>query len=150
MKDLQELIKDIHKTAVDHGFWDKEKSLGDVLSLIHSEVSEGLEFERNKNNLKNIKIDYQHHYTGKIKAEDIRKAFNLPDDVAVEPALILSNTPTEMCKKPDGLLPELADVVIRVFDYVGSIGKGDDFVKIILEKHEFNKTRPYMHGGKTL
>lgn len=48
--------------------------------------------------------------------------------------------------KPDGIAVELADVVIRVMDYFGYMGW--DLEKTILEKHEYNKTRPYKHGGK--
>ncbi len=33
----------IHKNAVDLGFWDKERNEGEIIALIHSELSEGLE-----------------------------------------------------------------------------------------------------------
>ena len=48
--------------------------------------------------------------------------------------------------KPEGVPAELADVVIRCFDmaYVYGI----DLEAAIIEKHEFNKTRPYLHGRK--
>lgn len=41
---------------------------------------------------------------------------------------------------------ELADVVIRVFDLCGFLKV--DITKHISEKHEYNKSRPYRHGGK--
>jgi len=48
--------------------------------------------------------------------------------------------------KPEGVPAELADVVIRCFDmaYVYGI----DLEAAILEKQEFNETRPYLHGKK--
>ena len=48
--------------------------------------------------------------------------------------------------KPEGVPAELADVVIRCFDmaYVYGI----NLEAAIIEKHEFNKTRPYLHGRK--
>ncbi len=48
--------------------------------------------------------------------------------------------------KPCGIPSELADVVIRVFDFCG--GNDIDLEKIILEKMEYNKKRPYKHGEK--
>lgn len=33
----------IHKNAVDRGFWDNDRNEGEIIALIHSELSEGLE-----------------------------------------------------------------------------------------------------------
>lgn len=46
--------------------------------------------------------------------------------------------------KPEGVPAELADVVIRCFDMADYYGI--DLESAILEKHGFNKTRPYKHG----
>ena len=46
--------------------------------------------------------------------------------------------------KPEGVPSELADVVIRAFDMADYYGI--DLEKMIIEKMEFNKTRPYKHG----
>ena len=48
--------------------------------------------------------------------------------------------------KPEGIPSELADVIIRIFDYC--VYAGIDIEKAIKEKHEFNKSRLYRHGGK--
>jgi NTP pyrophosphatase (non-canonical NTP hydrolase) len=48
--------------------------------------------------------------------------------------------------KPEGIPAELADVVIRCFDMADFYGI--DLETAILEKHRFNKTRPYKHGKK--
>lgn len=50
--------------------------------------------------------------------------------------------------KMEGVPSELADIVIRVMDLCGHYGI--DLEKAIAEKHEFNKNRPYKHGGKKL
>jgi len=46
--------------------------------------------------------------------------------------------------KPEGVPAELADVVIRCFDMADFYGI--DLESAIIEKHRFNKTRPYKHG----
>lgn len=50
--------------------------------------------------------------------------------------------------KPEGIPSELADVIIRILDMCGKYGI--DIGAMISEKHEFNKTRPYKHGGKVI
>ncbi len=50
-------------------------------------------------------------------------------------------------KEPDQkVLEELADVVIRIFDVCGH--NKWDLQRAIDEKMEYNKHRPYRHGGK--
>lgn len=48
--------------------------------------------------------------------------------------------------KPEGVPAELADIVIRCFDMADYYGI--DLEAAILEKHEFNKSRPYLHGKR--
>lgn len=48
--------------------------------------------------------------------------------------------------KPIGFPSELADVVIRVFDLAGWLQI--DLSTAIAVKMEYNKSRPYRHGGK--
>ena len=50
--------------------------------------------------------------------------------------------------KPEGIGPELADVVIRIMDYCGYAEI--DLGKMIAIKNEYNKTRPWRHGGKRI
>ena len=49
-------------------------------------------------------------------------------------------------KKPEGNAAELADVIIRVLDYCAYAGI--DIENVLEVKHEYNKSRPYRHGGK--
>lgn len=51
-------------------------------------------------------------------------------------------------KKPEGVPIELADVVIRVLDYLAYIGV--DAETVIQMKADYNETRDYRHGGKVL
>lgn len=50
--------------------------------------------------------------------------------------------------KPEGMAVELADCIIRILDYCGH--ENIDIEDVIRTKHEYNRTRPYRHGGKTL
>ena len=50
--------------------------------------------------------------------------------------------------KPEGVAVELADCIIRILDWAGH--NDMDMETIIRDKHEYNKTRPYRHGGKAL
>jgi len=55
---------------------------------------------------------------------------------------------TDPTLKPCGIPSELADVVIRIADMCGLYGIDlDDAVK---KKMEYNKKRPYRHGGKVI
>lgn len=40
---LNELAKEIHEIAVEHGWWDKDPSFGETIALCHSELSEALD-----------------------------------------------------------------------------------------------------------
>lgn len=50
--------------------------------------------------------------------------------------------------KPEGIVIELADCIIRILDYCGH--EKYDMESILKIKHEYNKTRPYKHGGKRI
>lgn len=49
-------------------------------------------------------------------------------------------------KKDSDIASELADIVIRTMNLAESLGI--DLAQAIVNKHEFNKTRPYKHGDK--
>src|SRR5688500_769565 len=46
MMDVDMVAREIHRTAVDHGFWDKDRNLGEMLMLVASELAECLEEDR--------------------------------------------------------------------------------------------------------
>jgi NTP pyrophosphatase (non-canonical NTP hydrolase) len=104
---LNEIANEIHENAKAHGWWDEERSVGEIIALCHSELSEALEAYRNG-----------------------------------EPMEWDNNG------KPDGIAVEMIDCVIRVFDYLAKENINID--RILKDKHEYNKKRPYKHGNKVI
>lgn len=43
---IKEAMKEIHELAIKKGWWEKERSVPELLCLVHSEVSEALEAYR--------------------------------------------------------------------------------------------------------
>jgi len=122
---LNKLAKEVHQNAVDHGWWEKEREFGSLIALMHSELSEALEEYRNstKDRIRALPI----YYSG---------------------GGYVATVPTECCKKPEGIATELADCIIRILDYCGYVNI--DIEEAIRIKHEYNKSRPYRHGGKQI
>lgn len=127
---LNQLRDEIHENAVQHGWWERERTFGDIIALCHSELSEALEEHRNNHMPNEI-------YT-KCKMEEIKQ-------IGHGGCGVCANCPAN---KPEGIPIELADCIIRMLDYCGKANI--DIQKAVQIKHEFNKTRSFRHGGKTL
>lgn len=59
-------------------------------------------------------------------------------------AVIMYEVPDGNGVKPEGVLIEFADVILRILSYCGS--KDWDIEEAIRRKHKYNQTRPYRHG----
>ena len=97
------VAKNIYRTNVLKGWTSKERSDGEQIALIHSELSEALEALRHHN----------------------------PD------SKVVSVSAAE---------EEIADAIIRIMDM--AYHKRWNIPKALFLKMEYNKTRPYRHGGK--
>ena len=109
---VNDLVKDSFQNAKEHGWHDSNRSIGDLICLMHSELSEALEEHRN----------------GKAPSEVY---FN-----------------KQKPEKPEGIPVELADCVIRIFDFCGL--HNIDLESVLKQKMEYNRTRPYRHGNKVV
>lgn len=114
---LNELSKQIHENAKSKGFFDNEKNLGEMLCLIHSEVSEALEAVRTDK------------YCKSIRCNDFIIDEMFQTDFEIE----VKNTFED----------ELADVIIRVLDLCAF--KEIDIQSHIKAKMRYNSLRPHKH-----
>lgn len=56
----------------------------------------------------------------------------------------------EVDGKPEGVIVELADVIIRCMDYAVIHGNAEALAEWLLIKMGYNHTRPMKHGGKLI
>ena len=130
----------VHENAVAHGWWEEERGLPEVLMLCVSELAEALEEFRSGRPML-----YYPCNAGGLCVDD-----RAGENVTCGSRTYNPDNPETPCtarsKKPEGVAVELADCVIRILDYCGHAGI--DIEEASRIKHEYNKTRPYRHGGK--
>lgn len=119
---INQLSKEIHENAKSKGFYEVEKNIGEMLCLIHSEVSEALEADRNGSYTKVSMLAIN----GWVSDIDFNDSFKQ--------------------NVKDTFEDELADVMIRVMDLAAF--KGIDLESHIRAKMRYNSLRPNKHGKK--
>lgn len=110
--ELNKLMKEIYKTAVEHGFHDEEHSVDHCLGLVLSEIGEAINADRDPNAPKPTK-------------ETIAKAMELAKESDKQ-----HNAFNKYFKKhiKGSVVEELADVAIRLMDTAASMA-------IVFNKH---------------
>lgn len=117
--DAQQRVFEVNQT---NGWFESDRTVGDDIALLHSEVSEMLEAYR-EHGLRDA--------TG-IVAADITGVSKPGDRIA----------------KPEGFGSECADVLVRLLDTCQR--RGVDLAAEFERKLAYNKQRGYRHGGKNL
>ncbi|MDR2513765.1 MAG: hypothetical protein LBD02_00970 [Christensenellaceae bacterium] len=133
---MNELAAEIHQNAVAHGWWEEPRGLPEILMLCVSELAEALEEFRDG-------MPMVYHKCKETLHED-----DPQDRIADSSDADCGHCEecTDRVEKPEGVAVELADCIIRILDYCGHAGI--DIERAIRIKHEYNKSRPYRHGGK--
>lgn len=123
---INELAKQVHQNAKNKGFFDEPKNLGEMLCLIHSEISEALEaIRQNKYTTDKDKLDSNYLLErGNIQDWDDHFRHHI------------KNTFED----------ELADTVIRIMDLCAF--KNIDLEWHIKAKMRSNELREFKHGKK--
>lgn len=139
---IDQIISEAHSTAKEKGWHDPgmEKTFGDDIALITSELSEALEDFRGGYKPKEI---YYEKYAIPEKWVDKIEGF-LPHSLSGPFRLLVALKDP----KPCGIPIELADAIIRIADVCGK--HGIDLDTAIKMKLEYNKTRSHRHGNKAL
>jgi NTP pyrophosphatase (non-canonical NTP hydrolase) len=123
-KSLKEMAAEVHENNVAKGWYNEQRSFGEMIALLHSEASEALEAYRE---------------------------WGLTDMTGTGPSLSkgIMDPDTNTCvPKPEGVGSEYADVLIRLLDdaYRNGINLEAEYER----KMRYNRLRPWRHGGKTL
>jgi hypothetical protein len=144
---ISQLVERSHALSKEKGWYetwpdgrtkDHVVNVPEKLALIHSEVNEALEEFRNHG----VRIR-----CGYCNGTGARPLDNGTMTVACECVTgFLEIYAVDGKPKPEGVVVELADVVIRVADLCGALGL--DLAAAIERKHAYNTTRAFRHGGK--
>lgn len=137
---IDSLAVAIHQTAVEHGFWDNPRNLGEMLMLTCSELAEALEEDR---------AGRPHvwfaHKTGCKLAEDFI-AGRVTKDFLTD-----SGQGEHGCTchpKPEGTLVEVIDAIIRLLDTGQDMASRTKWSlgEVMSLKMLYNESREFMHG----
>ncbi len=117
---LKEMGEEVHKINVANGWFEKDRTFGDDIALLHSEVTEALEAFREG---------------------------GLEDQTKLPPRGFINEEDVPL-RKPEGVGSEAADIFIRLLDFCKRYEL--DLFYEWRRKLDFNKTRGYKHGGENL
>jgi len=126
---LKELSAEAYRISVSKGWHEKPKTFAEYTALFHSEISEA--FEEFRAGHRPQEIYFENDVFG-----------HRPE------ALKAAETLAGQGNKPEGIGIELADELIRIFDYAGA--EELDLDALVRIKAAYNETRARRHGGKVI
>ena len=119
---LSSAEEDVYRVNVANGWFDDDRTVGDDIALLHTEVSEMFEAYREG---------------------------GLGDQTAITASDITGvRQPGDALPKPEGFGSEVADVLIRLLDTCKR--RGVNLAWEFERKLAFNATRGHKHGGKII
>ena len=158
MMNLNEFGKEIHNNAIEHGFWDKPRLTEEVLTLIVSEWIEA--FEEYRAGRSNVWYNEDGKPEG-ICVELIDGVIRVLDYCAADSYPVSFMEPLPVLKDYLSTIDfstftyRLIELTMtRCFsacvEYVYAYCEINniDTDALLIEKHEYNKTRPYKHNKK--
>lgn len=145
------LTRESYQNSAGHGFWDTpetDETTGNKMMLVVSEIAEAFESFRDPKADDMVKVP-RHVVEALLNEGDPEggddgsvEAFERHSDALIE----LTTIYEKWMDKPRGLDIELADALIRIFDFAGR--KGIDLDHALRRKMEYNQGREFMHGRR--
>jgi len=142
MLKINEFAKQVHKNAIDHGWWEDARPFPEILMLCVSELAEALEEYRKGRPDVYCGKECTKHGNGLCQGSGaIDRGDWVCDTCRLKPD-------REICTscQPEGIAIELADCVLRILDYCAYADI--DLENALVLKHTYNQGREYRHGGK--
>ena len=126
---LDEWAQEVYTTAISKGWGDVKRTAVEDHMLIVTEIAEATEAVRAKKPA---------IYQARILVEGDTKTCDVTP----------SDSEWSLEGKPEGEATELADALIRILHRFAQMGWSAE--EVVAMKNAYNKTRPYLHGGKAL
>ena len=180
---LRDLQKEAHAIAKEHGWWDEERTFGDLIALVHSELSEALEAYRKTGwpwlRVNEWRCDVHGEPMGVASelADVVIRVADMAEHYGVDGGVMDRQLANLREVIPD-LPPDFTfgERITALHNWVSNAGQFDhdqeqwsgylgivvfevermaahygiDLDAAIETKLEYNRGRPYRHGGKAL
>jgi NTP pyrophosphatase (non-canonical NTP hydrolase) len=156
MIDSDEFKIDVHQLVIEKGWYDTERSLQELPLLIQSELFEAFECWRNNDVAMRYDVDGKPCGLPSEMADVVIRTLDMAGYIGkYASGSFVESIETDFVKWVFALNKFIANgfgkndlvVVVNEVEYMCRI-LDIDLESAIIEKHKYNKTRPYRHGNK--